>query len=279
MRPFSKYLNTNQIHPLVVDWTKRVVKNGGVLPGQKTVRSLNNLWVTLIKNQLDTKLKLINCLVPDNLTAALTPLYQIANGNDPWTNTNFLSTDLTKDGLIGNGSSKYLNPNLLPSNMFPDDDTGGMTLYNMSASDVITPVEFGASQSIPQFAIYVGYNGVSYCDIFANDGTGRISADNSLFTGFLSGNRISSTSFALYQANSGMAFNTLVSNSTGDANGTRPTTRVPYVFAFNADGSPAAYTPRRLSFVAAHLGLTDIEAQIFYNAVQTMRTQLGGGYV
>ena len=277
MGAFSTYLQISQIHPVVVDWTRRVVKNGGALPGQRTVQSLHNFWTTLVTNQIDTKMRSVNCLTPDNLTSAITPLYQLS-GNDPWTNTNFLAADLTVDGLIGNGSSKFLNPNIIPSVMFPNDNMGGLTVYSVTPSNVITPVEFGVSQVTPQYAIYFGYNGTSYLDIYANAGTGRISAANSSFAGFLSGNRISSTSLALYRANNGMAFNTLASNSTGGSSSTRPTI-TPYAFAFNGNGTTSSYTIRRLSFLAAHLGLTFDEAKIFYNAVQTMRQQIGGGYV
>jgi hypothetical protein len=94
------------IDPVVANWALRVSINGGASPSTNTQIALTTFMQSLYNNNIYSKMISVNCLVPDNLIAASTPLIFIA-GNSLWTNHNFVSGDLTVNGLLGNGSSKY----------------------------------------------------------------------------------------------------------------------------------------------------------------------------
>jgi hypothetical protein len=52
-----------------------------------------------------------------------------------------------------------------------------------------------------------------------------------------------------------------------------------YLLASNEGGTTAAYYPGRISFAAMSAGLTAADSLALYNAVQALRTALGGGMV
>ncbi len=264
-------------NPVALDWAARVVVNGGAAPAITSVAALSTFWSAIQSAGIDSKMLSVMCYSPDNLIASITPLYKTV-GNDPWTNTGpFVSGDLTTGGLTGDGTSKYLKTGIIPNTHVASVNSVGLTVYSITASDAITVVELGcASSGTAQLEIYFGYSGVSYWDAW-NTSNGRISAANSLWSGFLSGNRTAVNAAAIYRANSGNAFNTLVSGSVSNT-GTRSTNEL-YAHCTNSVGTPLAFSTRQISFMAVHAGLTSGEAQSLYNAVQTMRTALGGGYV
>lgn len=191
--------------------------------------------------------------------------------NDPWTNYNFVSGDLTVNGLVGNGSTKYLDTGLTPTVAFSSDTSFGLTDYHVT-TDSNQGRDFGIT-----CAALIQYSNASYFDCFNEVvGQGRITASNSGWTGFLSGNRTASNSFAIYKANSGTGHTSLVTGNT--SGGTRPSISV-FAFAYNTSGSPSGFVGRRKSLLAIHQGLTSGESASFYNAIQALRTALGGGYV
>ena len=85
-------------HPVAVEWAKRVVTNGGDTPSSNTVSALSTFMFGMDANGLTGKITLINAFVPDSLIATLTPLLKNVSSNDPWTNYNFVSGDLS-DGF------------------------------------------------------------------------------------------------------------------------------------------------------------------------------------
>jgi hypothetical protein len=267
----------------VADWVARVVRNGGAVPSANTQAALTVFYNGLVSNNLLAKMKVITPLVPDSLTAALTPFWNITGGRDPWVNTNFVSGDLTVNGLKGDGSTKWLNTGIIPSASFSGITDGGLTVYVAANSTNVAESDFNVTQSASQaMALYPNYNGTSYLDLYAeNTGSGRINATNTSFTGFISGNRGSNLGGgiieAIFTGNSGAGFNTLVSSSTSSG-GSLPTLEL-YAMALNLSGSVSQFTLKTNSFFAVHNGLTATEAQNFFNLVQALRTALGGGYV
>jgi hypothetical protein len=75
------------------------------------------------------------------LQQLLLPLL-VGGGNDPWTNSNFISGDLTINGLVGDGFSKALNTGIIPSTCYPNANSAGLTIYNSTASNG-TEVDMG----------------------------------------------------------------------------------------------------------------------------------------
>jgi hypothetical protein len=264
---------------IVNTWSAQVVTNGGAAPSAGTITALKTFLAGLQTDGILSSIRGMCCFVPDNLIAATTPLIP-GDGNVLWTNHNFVSGDLSVNGLLGNGSTKYLETGLIPANLFGSAAlSGGLTVYNYTGNN-LGSTDIGAQGSaynVTDMNLYVNWSdGNTYGDCFGA-GTGRVTAPNSAWAGYTSLNRTASNAIAIYKANSGVAHTTLVS-------GTGASDQVPgpqqlFCFATNGNGSPQGYSSKRLSFAAAHLGLTSAQSANFYSRIQTLRTSLGGGYL
>ncbi len=267
----------------VADWVARVVRNGGAAPSANTQSALTTFFNGLVSNNLLAKMKTINVVAPDNLTAAITPFWNVGGGIDPWINHNFVSGDLTVNGLIGNGSNKYLDTGMAPNLCFTSTSDGGLTVYVAANSTNVGESDFNVTQATPgqAMAIYPNFSGTAFLDMYSQTaGSGRISASNSGFTGYCSGNHGTlggGVIEAIYTGNSGSGHTTLVSSTTS-VGGSLPTQNL-YAFAGNNLGSPGQFSVKRLSFFAIHSGLTATESLAFYTLVQALRTAFGGGFV
>lgn len=274
--------NTQQI---VDEWSNRITVAGGAAPAAGTKTAAKTFLDALSTAGILTKMKSVNIFAPDNLTAAITPLVRNA-GADVWTNVNFVSGDLTVNGLIGNGSNKYLKTGLMAGTIWRLNDTSvnaGMSLYNVTSSNAAC-VDFGTSQSGGQiwFLMPSDNNNAAYAAYGSTPGVDQIYTGNSGWTGFLTGNKTSSTALAIHRANGGAPSLAQVGTANGGTNGTSIGTDA-YIFAGNygtaASGTPSFYSTKRYSFAAMHDGLTSTEAQSLFNAVQALRVSLGGGSV
>lgn len=272
--------------PVIVDWAARVVTNGGAAPSANTKAALTTFYQGLVSNGLASKMKALNCFVPDNLIACITPLYKSASiGNDPWTNGNFVDGDLTANGLAGNASNKYLDTGAVPTASYPNgcwstSSNGGLSLY-VHTSTTSPSREIGSRDGNNyEINLLTNYGGTTYFDSYTDNGTGRVSGTpiGGNGAGFTSGNRTAATSSYIYGANSITSSILTIAGPSGLPAGLPPMQAI-YVFAANFGGSPAAYSDKRISFVAIHDGLTLSESQTLFNLVQAMRQSLGGGYV
>lgn len=260
-----------QISPQVTSWNARVIANGGASTSTNTQLALTIFLHSLTNSGLNTKMLTMNAIVPDNLTAALTPLI-VGSSTDPWGNHNFVSGDLTVNGLVGNGTTKYATTGVA-GDVFVTSASAGFTVYYSSYVNEAAVELLSLDASAHQVGIYL-YSGVIYFDCF-NTTPSEISHALTA-AGYVSGNRISSGSFDIYFANSGNAHSSLVHGTA--APGAMPTPQY-YVWAGNNNGTPFLWTSKRLSFVAIHNGLTAAESLAFFNAIQALRTALGGGAV
>lgn len=257
---------------VVINWSQRVITNGGAAVSTNTLNAVSAFYQGLIDNVLLYKMKTVNCFVPDNLSASITPL--IVMGNDPWTNNNFVETDLTVNGLKGNASNKRLLPGINANNVF-NTGNAGLTIYVKEVYAGGDRLDIGCSQGAGQL-VYIApvvSTGQILFDCFNNTvGQGRILADNpGSFQGYFSGNRTSTTASALYIANSGIPHYALGSITTGG--GVVPTS------AMSVWGAAGLYSANRISFAAFHEGLTMSESAKLFSLVDTMRRSFGGGYV
>lgn len=266
----------------VSQWSTRVITNGGAAVSANTMSSMNTFDVALNSAGLSSKMIAVNCFVPDNLIASITPLLK-GSGNDPWTNNGFASGDLTVNGLVGNGA-KYLNTGINPSVVFPsgsDPSGAGASIYVSSNSSNGSEVELGTYVNPAIFMLAASLSGLTYfyCFGLSTPNSDYLSVSNSMWTGFLTGNRTSPTTFYLHKASSSVPF-TQIASGTGNFNGTA-LNQFCYVFAYYNGDTTGAYdfSTKRLSFAAIHNGLAASDAQTLYNAVQALRTALGGGYV
>lgn len=279
---FASALN---VQGRVADWAARVVTNGGAQVSANTITALSTFVSTLITNSLDSMMLAVLPIVPDNLIAAITPLYKNA-GNDPWTNNNFVAGDLTINGLVGNGTTKFLNTGVTQNswNAFfgaTCRNSAGIALY-FFASNNNSEYDFGCgdtANALQQLTGLANQSGTSeFDDPLGTANALRVSAANAAWTGYLSGQRISATDARLYKANSGTAHTQLAINN-GNAGAAVTDAGNMFLFALNETTTTGFFSTKRISFCATMQGLTSAQDTTFFNAVQALRTALGGGFV
>jgi hypothetical protein len=268
------------IDPFVTAWTQRVVTNGGSTPSTNTQVALTTFYQSLVNNNIFNKMIVVNPFVPDNLSASLTPLI-FKSGNSLWTNTGpFTSGDLTVGGLKGDASTKYLKTGIFPNNIYSSANDNGITTYVSSGSSIAENRDVGcitiSNPPIIEFSSDTGGNTLYDC---YSSATGRLilTTLTPLGVGFYSANRTSATSQNIYAASSVFSFTNIASGS-GSPGASLPNIEM-YVFGINSAGALLYPSGKIISFVAIHNGLSSSEAQILFNAVQTLRQNLGGGFV
>lgn len=263
------------IHATASDWAARVVVNGGAAVSDNTLYAVSNFCGALDSAAITNLMVTANVFAPDNLIASITPLYKVY-GNDPWTNNNFVSSDLSVQGLKGNASNKYLDTGFIATSAFTTAE-GGISAYN-------TLPDLGNGQDMETVVGSNGYglqfNAANVSTFFnwATTGSGIITGTSLPYgLGFLSGNREDTTHMSLYSANSIVPFSSIGFQGSTNA-GAVSTVSMP-IFARNSSGVVSTYSAKRISFAAFHHGLTSSGAQSLFNAVQALRVALGGGWV
>lgn len=228
---------------------------------------------------LTSHMKGLNCGCTDDLACFTTPLI-IGVGRNQWINNGFVSGDLTINGLIGNGSSKYLQTGIIPSTTFGAANAGLSVYVPIAYVAANAGSDFGAADGGFTDTIEVGPTvggNTAYWASF-NYGSGAVTYANSAgFVGFFSGNRTGSAATNLYLASSTHAFASAASGSSSGGTLSGLTYEL-MCFARNFAGTANQFSAHRVSFWAAHDGLVSSDCQNFYNAVQQMKVDQGGGY-
>lgn len=267
----------------VADWVKRVNTNGGTTPASLTLDALSDFVSDMRAASLESKMISMIPLVPDNLIAAITPLYKVA-GNDPWTNVGpFVAADLTVNGLIGDGVSKVLSSGVTPSAQWNigAGPNGGITIYTITALKDLSgapdaAVQNGAGNNA--FDLYLNNNGTMQFACY-NQTTDRLQqAVATPFAGFFSANASTPSRRDVFIASSTQAFTSFLSSSAA-IGGVLPAGPCAFLGYFIIPGPNHPGPVRRHSFDAIHNGYTAAEAQNLYNAVQKYRMALLGGFV
>jgi hypothetical protein len=279
---------TLNVLPLTVtDWALRVVANGGAMPSDDTIRAMDTFRTGIIADGLSNQMVSVCVFVPDSLTAALTPIFDVY-GYKMWTNFNFVSGDLTINGLKGNGTTKYLQPAVVPDSVpastgFGDDSAGVSYIVSVNPSSAAT-VDFGVgvNSASRQWALENSLGTIYYfCWGFASTqdyATFAAPSPGGTWTGFLSGNRTSGTSISIYRASTTLTFG-LGANGTGvqKANVVGGYSLPVTWFAVSDSGAVRQWSANTLSFAAIHAGLTSVQASNLYVRASALRVKLGGG--
>lgn len=252
------------------NWAAQVVSNGGAAPSVSTQLAITKFQSGLVKSGLDAYMVAWNAFVPDNLIASITPQLQ-GPGSTPWTNHNFVSGDLTINGLLGDGATKYLDSGVQPQTPFSGLSNDGLTAYlSASGTGFLAGCDNGGAAQ--QIALT---QGAFYSWTFA----GGISAVNTGWTGYVSGNITGvSGASAIYKANSTTPHAALVTGTMGAGGVTSPPYKIT-VFCFNNNAGTSVFSNHRLSFFAITNGLLISQSSVFYDSIQTLRTAFGGGFV
>lgn len=269
--------------PLITDWANRVVANGGAAPSDSTKTALNTFYTALVSNGLASKMKALNCFVPDNLIAALTPLIK-TYGNDPWTNSGlFVSGDLSVNGLVGDGAAKYLNTGVVPNQVYTYTNMAA-TVYVAGTLVNTDATLFGSTYlngGFPILQLLPRLSNNLYCDFPIEAAVAcRITGGNTT-GGYFCVSRTSAARVDLYKANSSIGHTTFGTNTynLGPNDYITPNNYPFFCQAINLTGTAGQFSADYITFLAFHSSVTAGESATLYGLVQALRQQLGGGYV
>jgi len=281
----SPYSNTSTVteHSTASSWAGRVVTNGGSAVSTATQRAVSDFCYTLDRKSLTSLIISINVFAPDSLVACLTPLIK-GPGLDPWANvsSNFVAGDLNVNGLLGNGSSKWLGTGVTPNSAFSGDNSATLFVYE-STTTVSNVTAMGAANSSSTRALELftnSFTGQIIFDCWDNDSShGRLVYSPITVAGFTLASRTASNVSKIYFANSSNAW-ALKGTSTNSSTGVHGNvTKDLGVFTQNADTGQFFFSNRRMSCAGVGLGMTSQNGSDLYDAIQAVRTAFGGGFV
>lgn len=266
---------------LNTDWLARITAAGGARPSDATFAANDTFFAALVAAGIDTKLKICNLFVPDNVIAASTPLIQ-GSGSAVWTNPDvaWLSSDLTVNGLLRPSADlKRFDTGATPGTFMTPGSGFGFVYVSVDDTSTIQE-EYGSAEATGtnDFRLFFHYTDQhTYADIYhqsleMNTGVRATGA------GYMGISRSTTTRSDIYFANSTNPHSS-IANSTGTETSTPSILRTISVFANNQDGTPSHYSLKRLSAAGAGTGFSAADSLALYNAVQQFRISIGGGFV
>jgi hypothetical protein len=271
----------------VHDWANRITVYGGSAISSTTSNANRTFLSSLDDNALLYKMCVVNTIPPDNIIAVQMPLIAQA-GRELWLNTAFGASNLTVNGIAGDGATKFMNTGISPVAMnsaltrgFSSTSVGLSILVSQITSITNTHVWGGGGTAANGFwglqPCDTSTNYIFYAWKFVNSGTDFVAARGPVtnFTTFASGNRTAANAIALYWVTNGV--HALAVNGTGNQTGSSATfTNILLSASWNLTAA-AAFSPYRVSFASVHSGLTQTESSNLWVAVTALRTALGGG--
>jgi hypothetical protein len=257
------------------------------MPSQNSINAVSAFTDTLNNAGLWSKMIHINVIAPDSINAFLTPLL-VGGGNDPWQavcgNNNITTLGLTVNGVKANGgNSAAENTGIIAVNAFPSDASAGITIYIAQGSLSEAAQDGGYIRSVDNGANFAMYTNIANtCYFLCWDGAnGQCSGafpGGFAGNGYFSGNRTAANNSKIYVANSATAHQQAATLAT--MGGTRQNAPAYALDAYNITGPGCGtVSNKRCSFWALHLGLIQSESLTLFNAVQALRTALGGGFI
>ena len=274
------------LNALATSWRTRVQTNGGAAPSTASVRAISDFSYHLDDNGLTSLILSCNVFAPDSLNACFTPLI-VGPGLDPWTNVSnqFVSGDLTVNGLIGDGVAKSLATGIDPSTAYSGDNSAGLFVYE-STTSAATTCPIGAAASLSTRALELFTNsfgaGIFLWDCWDNtDNRGRtVKNPGPTLAGFYLGTRTGATVSKSYFANSSNPW-AEQGNNVGTSIGVHGDVAGSdiNVFCQHSGANQFFFSTRRMSAAGVTRGLTSAQGQALYNGIQTLRQTFGGGFV
>lgn len=273
-------------NPIVLDWLQRMANNGVTLPSAATIRAVCDFCNDLDVYGLTDKMLVVNPVIPDSLSSMRYPLiWQPANGLSPFINANYLAADLSVNGIQGHGiaaTADYFDTGFVPRTHWGiDTTTAGCSVY-MASTNIgvpVDPYDIGSTDATTFFLkSYSPTTGTT--DVGCYNVASQVAFAHGQQLGFYSMNRISNTLFSTNYGND-TTFGNLIPNNPASQVGVA----IPNVSAFflNNNTSGAGVNTQNsghlISFMAIHEGLTFAEDRDLFNAVQSLRKALGGGWV
>lgn len=277
---FSPFTAPIQYSGQAMDWAARVTTNTTNGPGALETSGANAMWCTLHNAGIDSLMQVVNVCAyggggnPSPIGVLLTPFLKGA-GTDPWTSHNSTSVNATINGYA-DASTGWLYTGFLGTN-FPSDSDSGVTVYDIQGTSEAAAYVAGAYNSGDGLsALQTNNAGNSTASLHSLANRLSVTAPNA--GGMFSMNRVAANDLRLFWGNSTNPYAQVGATSAAAA-GTRPA--IEMYFGALGLGNPAGtlFTAHTLSFCAFHHGLTLAQATTLFNAVQAMRTTMGGGFV
>lgn len=266
------------------DYNQRIVAAGGTDISTTTSNALRTFYAGLDTDGTLYSIVAANVFVPDNLTAARTPVVW-QGGNDIWVNNLFAASNLTVNGLTGNGSTKYLGTGLNPATLvnrgFSSTSAGGtvLTFAVPTAGDDLAGAGTAANS---YFRVPINNAGTLFfnCWKVVTVNTEFVArgapGGSSTWAGYVSGNRTAANAIRMDWVTNGV--HNIATNGTGNQTGSTATITNLYAFASSPVGGVAnTFSDHTLSFLALHSGLTQTASSNLWNRVFNLRSSLGGG--
>jgi hypothetical protein len=279
---FFKGLNSRLADAINNDWIKRIQTAGGSAPSAPILSANGNFYDSILRGGILAKIRGVNTYAPGSLIVAATPLLK-NSGPNTWSLTNFVSGDLTTNGLKGNGSNKFIDLGIFPTAMLPGgSDNCGLSIYYHAVQTATNMIDCGcfdttAASTILMYANSFGNKTSGSC--WKGDGSDSPQVA-SPGNGFYSFSRTSSTLNTLYFGNSTIPFAS-IGNSTVTRGASSIVTDKEFVlFAVKAGtGTIFDFSDARQAMFIWHDGLSLAETKILFDACQALRTAYGGGFV
>lgn len=270
---FGLTINSNGFDPGSI-WADRVVLNGASYPSDNSKVSITSFLNGLITDGTYLSTAALLLYPTDSLIAATTPVTQIlAAGSDPWVNHNFVTGDLTVNGLKGNTTTKYLDSGIVASTSLTANNTAlfsyAINIGTASGVDIGSTVTGNTGDIL----LISDLTGTTYSDQYnATAGAGRVSTATHT-AGYYCGSRTSSSSHNIYYAKTGTAHSSIASSAT--SGGGLPGFSI-FAFVENNNGTPAVFSDITSGASGIALGLTSGQSSSLYNRLVTFRTAMGG---
>lgn len=277
------------LDPVVKRYINLVLPAIGAAPLSKSVvMALNKFVRGCRSDNIWNKMLEVNCYpIAGSVSVAGTPIQLGPNGANSglyqWANRAgaFVDADVTINGIAGDASTKGFITGIQPTLTFSSANSAGLSVYVSTHTN--TGYDAGAFNLAGTALFGIGsdsanvFNGDCW-DVATNS---SLTPASPALAGFYSMSRTTATDFRSYFANSTNAFAQKALNTTASAQtwfgGAANDDLIVCGVQFN--GTMVASTARRQSFFCAHEGLTAAETQLLFNRVQTLRMNLGGGFV
>jgi len=284
-----QFVNKNIVDPVAMDWTRRVVANGGPSPSVGTQTAMSTFVLCLRAAGLEAQMIAVNCFAPDSIVAAQTPLY-VGGGSDPWVlSAPATPANLDKNGWHtpdGLGGFIFFKTGIIPSAVPSlSANNGGLTLYTTvlanGASSTASPMgcdDFGSKFMNLDIGTTAGATYASALN--QNSGfasTAKVTIALPTVPGYYSANRISNTQNDLYFATSTSPHASIATSVAANPNG--PCTQQVAVGTMNNGNVFATPGTHVFSFAAIHNGLTAVQSAALFACVQALRQFFGGGFL
>lgn len=282
---FTSVLSVSGLDAATTDWVNRVIANGGASPSNTTISAADNLVVALKAAGIWTKMRHVNIIAPDSMIALRTPFLKTLGGNDPYVIDGVMTSTLNNTGFVIN---QAVNSSFDPGiNLFSQWTDGtynfGISCYFIASGTPNSCICGCLDGGPPGAQLMMQILGGGVSRLYGLDGTTPIQVyQNPAQLAFYCGNKVASNNMRLYFATSVLAWQ-LTNNGTNATNDTFsfPNTKFRICAMGNkaAGGAGQNHSDDKFSFFALHTALSSAEGQALFNAVQTYRQAIGGGFI